>query len=73
MVNIMKKIGEFVAFVPLALCAMLFSSCSRQRNNLSLEEVEVFSLEYGNFEDELNIFDYNQIGNIDTRIAMRNG
>ncbi len=73
MVNIMKKIGEFVAFVPLALCAMLFSSCGRQRNNLSLEEVEVFSLEYGNFEDELNIFDYNQIGNIDTRIAMRNG
>ena len=73
MVNIMKKIGEFSAFSALILFVALFSSCGRQRNNLSLEEVEVFSLEYGNFEDELNIFDYNQIGNIDTRIAMRNG
>ena len=73
MVNIMKKICEFSAFAALILFVALFSSCGRQRNNLSLEEVEVFSLEYGNFEDELNIFDYIQVGNIDTSLAMRNG
>ena len=33
----------------------------------------MFTLEYGNFEDEINLFDYSQVGNISTSFAMRDG
>ena len=74
MANIIEKISMSVrSCLLIMLLTCIFISCGQQRNNVSLEEVEVFSLDYGNFEDELNIFDYMQIGNIDTKLAMRNG
>ncbi len=64
-----KKISVFFA-----LCGtVLLSSCQKSRGNVTLEEKEVFSLEYGNFEDELNLFSFNQVGDISTSIVMRDG
>ena len=48
-------------------------SCTPQNQSASLEETEIFSLEYGNFEDELNVYDYTRIGNINLDLAMYDG
>ncbi len=64
--------NAFVLSIAL-LCGLLLISCEKQRRTLALEEDKGFSLEYGNFEDELNVFDFNKIGDIDTCIAMRDG
>ncbi len=52
---------------------LLFASCRKNRGIVTLEETEVFSLEYGNFEDELNLFNFNEVGNINTSVVMRDG
>ena len=65
----MTKSGR--AFFALGTFALLFSSCTRSSS--SLDEQQVFTLEYGNFEDEINLFDYTQVGNITTSLAMRDG
>lgn len=49
------------------------SGCNRARVASRLEEDEVFSLQYGNFEDELNLFDFSAIGTIETSLFMRDG
>ena len=54
------------------LCALLLSACGGPVVS-SLKEEEMFSLEYGSFEDELNVFDYNRIGSIRNSLAMRDG
>ena len=33
----------------------------------------LFTLNYGNFEDEINVFDLSSVGDINTQIAMRDG
>ena len=53
------------------LPAMFFSSCTG--SSTALDEQQVFTLEYGSFEDEINLFDYTKVGNITTSIAMRDG
>lgn len=67
----MTKLGlicsNLFLFVPLAF----ISSCSN--STTALEKQEVFTIEYGNFEDEINFFDYSQVGNISSGLAMRDG
>ncbi len=53
--------------------AIFLFSCSTQDVSASLEETEIFSLEYGNFEDELNVYDYTRIGDINLDLAMYDG
>ncbi len=53
------------------ISVLTFSSCTR--SSTSLEEKQVFSLAYGNFEDEINLFDYSQVGDLSSSIAMRDG
>ena len=55
------------------LAISLLISCSPQNQSASLEETEIFSLEYGNFEDELNVYDYARIGDINLDLAMYDG
>ncbi|MBP5359032.1 MAG: hypothetical protein J6Y69_07590 [Treponema sp.] len=59
----------------LAAAFTIFSlfSCTPQNQSASLEETEIFSLEYGNFEDELNVYDYTRIGDINLDLAMYDG
>lgn len=53
--------------------SLIFFSCDSGSSTLSLEQEEVFCLEYGNFEDELNVYDITRVGDIHTSIAMRDG
>jgi len=52
---------------------LLSVSCTRNKAIPALEETEVFTLSYGSFEDELNVFSMSQISDVRTRIAMRDG
>ena len=51
---------------------MLFG-CSKNNTIQSISETELFSLNYGNFEEQLSVADLNDVGNIRLGIAMRDG
>lgn len=55
------------------LGASVFLSCNRSGRVASLEEKTVFSLEYGNFENQLNVFALGSVSDISTSLVMRNG
>lgn len=57
--------------VILFFVAAIFVSCDRGVR--SLEKEDLFSIPYGNFEDEINLFDLAEVGNVSTSLAMRDG
>ena len=64
----MKKL-----FLAAIIIIVTFSSCSRSNTIQSISETELFSLDYGNFEEQLSVTDLNQIGDIRLGIGMRDG
>lgn len=50
-----------------------FLSCSKSNQVHSVSENTLFTLGYGNFEDELNLFDLAKTGGIRTYMTMRDG
>ena len=60
-----------VSFV-CALSFLLFS-CSKDKGISSVDEENLFSLEYGNFEDEINLFNITNVGNLSTYMTMHGG
>ncbi|MBR7064390.1 MAG: hypothetical protein IKI31_04520 [Treponema sp.] len=60
-------------FVFLILFSLFTFSCSRNATLSTLKEDELFTLPYGHFEDELNMFDVTEVGQITTSLAMRDG
>ena len=57
----------------LCILPLFFASCERSTIVSTLEEEPLFSLEYGNFENQLNVFSVAEVGHIQTSIAMRDG
>ena len=57
------------------ICAFLIavSSCSRAKGAAVLEKNELFALDYGVFEDEINLFNLSDEQTGATNIAMRDG
>lgn len=53
--------------------SLLLFSCTESSGVVSLEENELFSLEYGNFEDQLNLFSLANPAPVQTSLAMRDG
>ena len=68
----MKKINVLSVIV-FGMLSFFAVSCSANKTIASIEEDELFTLKYGNFEDELNMFDLATVGNINTTMAMRDG
>jgi len=64
-----EKIVKYTAFFFL----ILLCGCKRNNTILSINETELFSLDYGNFEEQISIADLNQIGEIRHGIAMKDG
>ncbi|OJF75950.1 MAG: hypothetical protein BKP49_08995 [Treponema sp. CETP13] len=64
-----KNIFVFI-LLPIIL---LFSSCNRNNKMVSLQEQNLFTLEYGMFENELRMFNINTAGNIQAPICMEDG
>ncbi|MDE5899580.1 MAG: PQQ-dependent sugar dehydrogenase [Treponemataceae bacterium] len=55
------------------MCALLFSACERSGKVRSISEDNLFSIEYGNFEEQLNLFGSRNFGGVGTALAMRDG
>ncbi len=57
----------------LILTSLLFTSCLGNETVQSISETELFSLPYGNFEEQLSISDLNEVGDVRYGIAMQDG
>lgn len=69
---VMKKnrlfyVLAFISFI------FAFSSCQKINKVQIVQEDELFVLNYGNFEDQLNLFRITDIGNIRTSFTMKDG
>ncbi len=70
----MKKLGgNFFAFAAFSFFSLLIFSCGKNSDLSSIRREEKFTLNYGNLENQINLFDLNSTGEINTRIAMRDG
>lgn len=52
---------------------LIFTSCEEEKAIPTMDEYEVFKMEFGNFEDELNFFDMAEIGDVKSGMCMRDG
>jgi len=59
-------------FLILTIPFVLFS-CSKNDVVESISENQLFTIPYGNFEEQLSVFDLNNVGNIRNGITMRDG
>lgn len=58
----------------LVLCApLVLAGCRNGKSVSRLERNEIFSLGYGNFEDELNLQNLSGVGEIQTSLVMKDG
>lgn len=55
------------------ISALVFTSCLRNETVQSISETELFSLPYGNFEEQLSVTDLNDVGDVRFGIAMQDG
>ncbi len=69
----MAKIFRFtkIAFVFVAICSISF--CSKNDSVQTVDADVLFSLNYGNFENQMNLFDITDVGTICSSLAMRDG
>lgn len=65
----MKKIALILICLPM----IFLSGCSKSSGVVSINQNELFRLNYGNFEDEINLFDLAESGRVDTHFTMRDG
>lgn len=68
--KIKKNIYKITFF---SLSFFTIFSCSRSEQIASVSENDLFTLNYGNFEDELNLFNLASPGEVNTFITMRDG
>jgi hypothetical protein len=66
----MKKVLFLCLF---CLLSVLFLSCEKKTVVSALQRENRFTLDYGIFEDEVNLFNLSSAGEINTRITMREG
>ena len=69
----LQRLFRFVLTLFFVFVEISLNSCTEKRAVSVLKDDTVFTLQYGNFEDELNVFDFSDIGSIRTSIAMRDG
>ena len=62
----------FVSFL-CACCCFFYFSCSKNNVVESISETELFTLNYGNFEEQLRISDLNTVGEVRYGIVMKDG
>lgn len=65
--------GNFFALAAFSFFSLLIFSCGKNSDLSSIHREEKFTLDYGSLEDQINLFDLNSTGEINTRIAMRDG
>lgn len=68
-----KNFNTIYTVITIAALVALCASCTKSKVIATLEEDNLFSLQYGNFENQINLFDLAGVGEINTSIAMKNG
>lgn len=68
--EMLRKIAAFINFT---LIVFLFSSCLNSNKVVSVSENEMFSLNYGNFAEQINLFKLKKSGPVTTSVFMRDG
>ena len=69
--SVQRALLPLLAFLLLFL-SLCFSAC-RRTTVVAVKENELFSLNYGSFEDELNLFALSTSGTVNTFLTMRDG
>lgn len=70
----MKKFGRtFFLFATSSIFSLLIFSCEKNSGLSNVRREEKFTLEYGNFENQIRLFNLNSTDEINTDIAMRDG
>ncbi len=64
---------KIIPFLVSIIITVIFLGCNKNTTIQSISETELFSLEYGNFEEQLSVTDLNEIGDIRLGISMRDG
>ena len=67
----MKK--SFAVFVSLLAAALTFTGCFRSESIESINENQLFTIPYGNFEEQIGIRDLNGVGGLRYGVFMRDG
>ena len=68
----MKK-NHFVYVCLFSVFVFAFSSCQKVNKVQLIQEDELFTLNYGNFENQLNLFGITDVGHIRTSLTMKDG
>lgn len=68
----MKK-KTFSVILFFVCCIGFFVSCHKSGKIQSISEDSLFSIEYGNFEEQINLFNLSKPGDIKTSVFMRDG
>lgn len=69
----MKKYVDYQLICAVIISSLVLFSCSRNKVVASLEEEKLFDVEYGNFEDQINLNNFTQINDINVKIIMKDG
>lgn len=69
----MKQFIKFFTPVLFITLILLNFSCSRNQTISTIKEENLFSLNYGKYENELQLFNLANLGNINTKIFMKDG
>lgn len=69
----MKQFIKFFTLVLFITLILLNFSCSRNQTISTIKEENLFSLNYGKYENELQLFNLANLGNINTKIFMKDG
>ncbi|MBO5137324.1 MAG: hypothetical protein J6B81_02350 [Spirochaetaceae bacterium] len=68
----MNKLAFFTSVLLVAFISLFFS-CHKSNVAISVEKELLFSLEYGNFEENINLFSLSNPGQVLTDISMKDG
>ena len=72
-IYIIDYMKESLLAMVIVLSGLIFTSCLGNETVQSISETELFSLPYGNFEEQLSVSDINDVGNVRFGIAMQDG
>jgi len=67
----MKRLKYLLTAIPLT--AVLFTGCIKSETVKSISETQLFTIPYGNFEEQISVTDLNTVGNVRFGLYMRDG
>ena len=73
LIDMLKWKKTLLVSIIVFILAFFAVSCSDSRTIVTLGKENLFTLKYGNFEDQINLFNLSATGGVSTSIVMRDG